>query len=398
MGADHSPLVLHVVRTLDGGGMERTLVSLLREFRSPHLRHAVATLRSSGRLAARLPDDVACCAIGAVGRSRSAGLRLFRIARAWNVDVLHARGVGCWGDAILTRVLARCKRVVLGFHGLEASGTFGPRDRRCARMGLLAGVRFTSVFESGVRQLHGELGVPLDRIDLIPNGVHLGSFVRTNDVARQRVREGLQLAGGVFVVGIVGSLTPVKRHGVLIEAIARLVAGKVNVALLIVGDGSLRDSLEQRVRAAGIADRVCFTGWREDVPTLLACMDAYVCSSASEGMSNAVLEAMAAGLPVVATDVGDNGAILRDGIHGFIVKPESAEAIADALSILIHRSDLRERFSGAARARARRFDIGRVAERYEAYYRSLIAGLPGFSGLGGRFFRSTSPLAGAVRN
>ena len=396
MATDPRPLILHVVQTLDGGGLERTLVSLLRAFRSPRLRHAVATLRLAGSLSEQLPDDVACWAIGASGRCRSAWLRLASVARAWKAVVLHARGTGCWNDAILAGVLTPRSRVALGFHGLEASATFTPRQRRSARRGLLAGAHFTSVSDCGVRQLVDELGIPLERIDLLRNGVHPESFAGMDKGTRQRTRQQLRLAKGCFVVGTVGSLTPVKRHGHLIKAIAQLAARGVDLGLLIVGDGPLRETLEQWVQAEDIADRVRFAGQREDVPAMLACMDAYVCSSVSEGMSNALLEAMAASLPIVATNVGDNGTLLRNGVDGLIVEAESPEAIAGALATLIGQPNLRERLAGSAAVRARRYEFDRVAEGYEHYYLSLAGGRPARRRSIGQARPSTTPPAQAV--
>ncbi len=355
--------------------MERSLVSLLGELRCPGLRHAVVTLRDAGGLSERLPEDVACCAIGASGRSWSSGMRLARIARRWNASVLHARGTGCWNDAIVAGALARRARVVLGYHGLEASKTFGRRHRRSARLGLLTGARFTSVFETGVRQLHTELSIPLDRIDLLRNGVRLNPVVGSGAEVRRRIREEFRLGQGTFVVGVVGSLTPVKRHDVLLEAFARVLATRARLALLIVGDGPLRDSLARRVCSDGTVGRVRFAGWREDVAELLRSMDAYVCSSASEGMSNALLEALAAKLPVVVTDVGDNASMVRDGVDGLVIKPGSVEAVARALTTLIDRPLLRKRLATSAGTRARRYDLARTVEAYETYYRSLARGL-----------------------
>jgi glycosyltransferase involved in cell wall biosynthesis len=356
--------------------MERTLVSLLSRFRGGGLRHAVVTLRDAGTLSERLPAEVACFPIRAVGRSWSAGLELARVARVWNASVLHARGVGCWNDAILAGVLARRSRIVLGFHGLEASASFGVRHRRSAKWGLLLGARFASVSESGVRQLHNELHIPLDRIGVLRNGVCLESFTRRDPTTQRRLREELGLAEDAFVVGIVGSLTAVKRHDVLIDAAARVASNRSRIALLVVGEGPLRSRLERQARSAGIADRVRFAGRREDIAEVLSSIDLYVCSSASEGMSNALLEAMAAGLPIVTTDVGDNGLVLRDGIDGLVIEPGSAEALAGAIGTLISQPDALARLGTAARGRAGAFDLNRAAARYEAYYEALASDRP----------------------
>lgn len=376
MPFSEQPTVVHIVHSLDGGGTERTLVALLRAFDHCVFRHRIVTLRAAGPLSARLPVEVACRAIGRTGRSRLTGLTLARIVHHDRAAVIHARNTGCWADAVVARTLTPYARLVLGFHGLESDAGFHPRQRRLARWASRVGSRFLSVSEAGRRQLRDQVDIPPDRIDVLPNGVDLRRFGGLTDTMRMRLRRELGFDESAFVVGIVGSLTPVKGHTTLIRAVDLAVDSVPAIRLLIVGDGPLRASLSQQARTCGIADRVQFTGWREDVPDLLGCMDVYVCSSASEGMNNALLEAMAVGLPIIATDVGDNAIMLRDRNEGCIVEPGSAMAIADALRTLFAQPDARRRLAAAARAHARDFDFDCTVRAYEAYYRSLLAPLP----------------------
>ena len=188
---------------------------------------------------------------------------------------------------------------------------------------------------------------------------------------RRDTRRRFDFGDSAFVVGIVGSLTPVKQHAVLLSAFGRA-ACVPTMRLLIVGDGPLRAMLGDQARAEGVEDRVRFAGWCEDVPAMLAGMDAYVCSSESEGMNNALLEAMAAGLPIIATDVGDNAAVLRNEIEGLIVEPGSVTAMARSLELLAESPSLRDRLGHAARSRVREYGIDRMASAYDRYYRGLM--------------------------
>ena len=369
--ANH-PVVIHVVHSLEGGGTERTLVALLRAFDHAALRHVVVTLREAGRLSARLPDQVACRPIAAAGRSWWSGLRLAKTARNYRAALIHARNTGCWGDAAIAGLLTPGVRLLLGFHGLETRQALGRRQRRQARWALLAGARFVSVSQAGRRQLHDQAGVPSDRIDVLPNGVDLRRFGTLSTSARKRMRAEFGFDDLGFVVGTVGALTPVKQHWALIRAVACAAEHVPNIRLLIVGEGPLLASLIEQARVLGIANRVVFTGRREDVPALMRCMDTYVCSSASEGMNNALLEAMATGLPIVATDVGDNRLAIRDGIEGCIVEPGSPMAITDALRELGQSPELRQRFAASARARAAEYDFDRTVCAYQEYYRTLL--------------------------
>jgi len=234
------------------------------------------------------------------------------------------------------------------------------------------GARFATVSNTGIKQLQNQARIHRDRIELLRNGVDLRRFGAVDEKVRkyQRYRNGFD--DSAFVVGVIGTLTPVKRHATLIEAVANAAASLPEIRLLIVGDGPLRESLTRQTRDAGIADRVHFTGWREDVPELLACLDVYVCCSASEGMNNALLEAMAVGLPIVATDVGDNAVVARDGKESFIVKPGSAAPISGALRFLAGRPGIRQRLAAAARIRAADYGLDRTVGAYESFYRRLL--------------------------
>jgi glycosyltransferase involved in cell wall biosynthesis len=292
--------------------------------------------------------------------------------REWGAALIHARNTGCWHDAIVAAMLTPQVRLVLGFHGLETTEGFTRRQRCVALCGRLAGGRFTSVSQAGRLQLHRQARVPPDRVDLLPNGVDLRRFDRPDQSSRRQLRDQLRLDDAAFVVGTVGALTPVKQQTTLIAAAARASETLPDIQLLIVGDGPLRASLTDQARLAGLADRVRFLGWREDVPALLGCMDAYVCASASEGMSNALLEAMAAGLPIIATDVGDNATLVRNDVEGCIVIPNAPAAIAEALRFLAGTPAVRARYAAAARARASLYGFGRTVHAYEAYYNALL--------------------------
>jgi glycosyltransferase involved in cell wall biosynthesis len=215
------------------------------------------------------------------------------------------------------------------------------------------------------------LGIRLENIEVLPNGVDLSHFRPPQTEARQRTRSTLHLAETAFVIGVVGTLTPVKGHRVLLSAVARVARSVPGVQLVVVGDGPLRAELGDCARANGIGNRVHYVGQREDIPALLSALDAYVCSSESEGMSNALLEAMAAGLPVVATDVGDNAAILRHNVEGLIVPPRRIDDFVAALTKLALTPGLCHRFAAAARVRAEDYDLSRTVRAYERWYEGL---------------------------
>jgi glycosyltransferase involved in cell wall biosynthesis len=142
--------------------------------------------------------------------------------------------------------------------------------------------------------------------------------------------------------------------------------------LLLVGDGPLMKALSEQAREEGIHHRVTFMGTREDIPDLLAGADVHVCTSDSEGMNNALLEAMAAGLPNIVTDVGDNARVVRNGEEGVVIPPRSSGSLAQAIVQLARDSSLRSRLAASARRRAHQYDFRHTVGAHERYYRALL--------------------------
>jgi len=374
MNGDDRQVIVHVVNSLESGGTERTLVALLRAFNASRFRHVLATLRNAGPLAEQLPDNVACQAFGTYRSCWRTGIALAALCRRWKAAALHARNTGCWYDSSLAALLSPGARLILGFHGLQRPGPLSDRHRRLAHWAARAGARFASVSAAGRQQLIEQAHIPPQQVVVLRNGVECRAFApRGGDAARGARRAALGLSDSEFVVGTVASLTPVKQHAMLIRALAGASLQVPNIRLLIVGDGPLRTALARQADEAGIDRCVRFLGWRADVPEVLSCLDAYVCSSASEGMSNSVLEAMAASLPIVATDVGDNAVMLRNNVDGCIVKPDSADSIAGALVMLGRSPGLRRHLGAAAAARARDYSFEHTVRAYEEYYQSILA-------------------------
>jgi L-malate glycosyltransferase len=167
---------------------------------------------------------------------------------------------------------------------------------------------------------------------------------------------------------------PVKNQTVLLHAAARLKDKFPHVEYLLVGNGHLRHGLEQIARKLGLADRVRFMGERHDIPAILAAMDISVVASLSESLSNVILESMAAAKPVVATRVGGNSELVRDGETGVLVPTNDESKLAEALAHLLAQPSLREELGRKAQSVARaQFGMERVRDQYEQLYAALVA-------------------------
>jgi glycosyltransferase involved in cell wall biosynthesis len=208
---------------------------------------------------------------------------------------------------------------------------------------------------------------------LIPNGVSIDAFSPDREV-RQRVRRELEVEPQTLVFVHVGRFAAVKNHEMLVAAFAQLVGQQpLPTELWLVGDGELRETVQHQVRALGIESRVRFLGVRSDIPDLLRAADVFVFPSRWEGNPLSVMEAMAAGLPVVATAVGGVPELVEDGASGILVPNEDLHGLVAAMQRMAQNPDLREQMGHAARCRAvERFDIRQTVRAYEALYEEIL--------------------------
>ena len=210
------------------------------------------------------------------------------------------------------------------------------------------------------------------RAILIHNGVNLSRF-QSLRLGRWAKRSSLGLPQDAWVVGTVGRLTPEKGHVVLLEAAALVLRRLPQVRFLIIGAGHMEDELKRHAHRLSIQNRVIFAGPRRDVEALLGAMDLYVSSSLREALPMALLEAMAASLPVVATNVSGNAELIEDGVTGWLVPPSSAECLADAISLLVADPSRAAAMGAKARSRvAHVFSIGNVAHQHAELYVALL--------------------------
>lgn len=368
---------MHVLHSLSGGGMERMLLRVLQRLPASAARHGVVTLREPGPLAARLPDHVALHALApsSGGRDRFAALRLAAILRALRPSVVHARNWNAWTDADLAVRLAGNVKplLVLGFHGTEHPDGFTTRRRRRARLLNLRRHRFTSVSRCGAELLHRQLAVPPDRVTLLCNGVDVEAIRPATHTQRAQARSALKLRPHEFVMVTIGTLIPAKGHELLIEALAQLSGPATSVRWLVLGDGPLREDLQRQAAQRFPTGTVDFVGEREDVRPFLQAADLFVHPSHDEQQSNAVLEAMAAGLPILATNVGDTPHLLNDGREAVLVAPRHGHAMTAALNTLANDDALRLRLGHAARrAAVENWSLDAAIERYQRFYESLL--------------------------
>jgi glycosyltransferase involved in cell wall biosynthesis len=216
--------------------------------------------------------------------------------------------------------------------------------------------------------------MPPPKVFLIPNGVEIKVFTEANQSLVEALAQEWKIRSHTPVIGTLARLHEQKGHSYLLDAVAQLRREIPDVKALVVGDGELRPSLEQRTQALRLSDSVIFTGTRRDVPEILALLDVFVLPSLWEGLPIALLEAMAAGLPVVATRVGGVPEVVVDGETGLLVPPRDPDALSEAILTLLQDPDLRQKMGQAGQERVREyFSVERMVEETEALYERLLA-------------------------
>jgi L-malate glycosyltransferase len=298
--------------------------------------------------------------------------RLAREARARRIEVLHAHQYGPFFYASLARLLALSSvRLILTEHGRHYPDVVSPFRRAVNRLcfdHLADAVNAVCAFSG--RSLVRVDGFAGRRITVIENGIELERYHPASD--RAGLRRRLNLNPERVYVTTVARFHPVKDHATLLRAFQLVATARPDVDLLLAGDGPLRETLKQQVRAQGFEERVHFLGVRLDVPQLLRASDVFALTSVSEAASLTLLEAMATALPVVVTDVGGNPEIVRQGIDGFLVPRGDAAAAAAALLRLLEDPSGAAAMGAAGRARvARRYRLQQTVESYWHLYQQL---------------------------
>jgi glycosyltransferase involved in cell wall biosynthesis len=356
----------HVIWSLGLGGAEQIVIHLAAE--SVRRGHAVTvfTFNEPGVYAPEASAaGVQVVSIPKHGKyDLSVAWRLAAAFRAARLDVVqtHLWGGNVWGR--LAAWLAGTPVIVVTEQNLDPWKT----TRNFVLDRLLTRIPAHLVGVSGpVRDFYEEHGVGRGRWHVIHNAIPVPP-------PRPRSLTEAHRALGIVpedrVVGLVGRLVPAKAPADFLGAVSIALRKVPRLKALLVGDGPLRADVEAEVRRLGIGERVVLAGFRKDVADLLAGMDALVFSSTREGLSLAMLEAMAAGVPLVATRVGGTPELIEHGVTGLLVPASAPEALADEIVRVLTDQALAARLAGAARARvAERFSLAKMADDYEALYR-----------------------------
>ncbi|HET9983155.1 MAG TPA: glycosyltransferase [Longimicrobiales bacterium] len=365
--------VAYVIPGLHYGGMERVLHDLTRALHSRGVEVHIVVVEGFGRFADGLGEIAGLHQVPPMSRlSLLYPGPLVGVLRRIAPDVVHSHA-GVWFKARRAARLAGVSAVVHTEHGRRVPDRLS--DRLIDNLASRSTDAVIAVSEALAEVLRRRVVHDPSRLQVIINGVDVDRLRPASDPAP--LRRGLGIPDGAPVIGSIGRLEPVKNYGLALRAFARLGEPGPGPAplLLLVGDGSERGMLEALARALGIAGRVRFLGWRDEVERLYGAFDVFTLTSRSEGTSISLLEAMSCGVCPVVTDVGGNRAVLGPDLADHAVPPGDEAALAGAWRTYLLEPELRRRAGRRARARVEReFSLQAMVEKHATLYRALLAG------------------------
>jgi sugar transferase (PEP-CTERM/EpsH1 system associated) len=368
--------VLHVINRLDMGGTEYGILKVIAGLGNRDFEHQLCAIRGFQTDLANLPE-LSGKVVVAGGKESGFQFLLFRLARimrAFKPHIVHSRN---WGaiEAIPAARLAGVPVAIHSDHGYELEILAGlPLRQRLLRRAVYSMSDAVFSVTGDLRNYHErQAGVSPGRIRVIRNGVDTARFAPRPE-ARFETRRKFNIPAESFVIGTVGRVVPIKDHITLLKA-ARILAGRgMDVRVLLAGSGPGLPALREFAASdPDLAGRVTLPGACDNVPEVLNALDVFVLPSISEGMSNTILEAMASGLPVVATRVGGNPELIEED-SGWLFAPGQVEELAHHLERLERASDLCREMGEAGRRRAVvEFSLERMIADYRNLYRELAA-------------------------
>ena len=367
--------IMHIVDSLGVGGLENGLVNLIERLDPSQFQHIVCSVRGLGPMADRLPAD----RVRIIDMGKTDGAfpiqigALARRIREVKPHIVHSRN---WGavEAVVAGRWTRSCALVHSEHGIDVSAVQSEPARRnwFRRLAFELADRVFSV-SNQLRELYSRrTGFPAKKIDVIYNGVDSERFA-PDASARERVRQELGIAADEFCIGAVGRLDPIKDYRTLLNAAEKVAEFRERWQVLVLGEGPEQPQLQEWVDSRPkLKAHVRFLGRTTRVSQILNAFDAYVLSSISEGISNSLLEAMATGLPVVASVTGGNPEVAVDGESGMLFPVGDSGRLAELLMTLSRESELRHRLGKNALRRVReQYSMESMIRNYHGLYCSL---------------------------
>jgi sugar transferase (PEP-CTERM/EpsH1 system associated) len=366
-------VVLHLIHYLTVGGAEQTLVNLVNYF-PDNYRHVIISLMQYDEEFVKRIKNLAVTLTTFNKQPRndfSIINKIKKLITEYEIDILL-----CWDwtsyleSIFAARLSLKFPPVIYAIHGKSYEELHGiPWRRKLIHKSMSYFVdAIITICEYTKKDYCHTYGIPPQKVQVIYNGIDTAKF-NNGDINTNRLEFGLNKQH--IVIGCIARLDRVKNIQLLIKAVADLKCKLVR--LLIVGDGPEMDNLKKLSEDQKITNQIVFSGRRNDIPELLQIMDIYVQPSFFEGISLTILEAMACGLPVVATQVGGNPEIITDKYDGILIESDNTDELIQALTLLIKSEERRKILAEQARATIeKRFSLSLMVDNYANLFKGLL--------------------------
>lgn len=377
LAARRRPLrIMHVISSLGYGGLELGILKLMNGLDPDLFEHRICAIRDSD--AAFVQAHNLGGALDVVGTSEQRlqfpFFRLKAVFQRHRPDIVHTRN---WGalEAVPAARFAGISTVIHSEHGYETDMLSSmPLRRRTFRRFAYALTDDLFALACELRDYHcRQAWMSVKSMKVLYNGVDTSRFCPSIE-SRERVRACLNISPATIVLGSVGRMVSIKDYPSLLGAAERLLANSFDIKVLLVGDGPEVTTLQKRVaESSQLRDRVIFGGVSDRISEMLNAMDLFVLPSLGEGMSNTLLEAMATGLPLLATNVGGNPEVIQDHQTGYLFPPRDVPKLIDLAAQLCADFGLRRQLGAAGRARAiKEFSLEAMLKRYQELYQGAV--------------------------
>lgn len=373
--SEHSPLIVHIIYRLGVGGLENGLVNLINRIPAERFRHAIVCLTDSTEFSKRIQrDDVDVYEIHKrPGHDAQSFVKVYKLLKQLKPDIVHTRNLA----AIEYQICAFLAGVPFRIQGEHGWDVFDPDGSvvKYRRLRFILGFlihRFIPLSKQLQDYLEFKVGIAEKKITRICNGVDTNLFYPSQAKINSPDDCPLDLKDKL-VIGTVGRMHGVKDQLTLVKAYIlacqQSAAFADKARLILIGDGPLWEMAIKLLEDAGLIENAWLPGERKDIALIMRSFDVFVLPSKAEGISNTILEAMATGLPVIATRVGGNPELVLDQETGVLVEKENATEMASALQDLVADDYKRKQFARAALQRAQqKFSIDSMVARYLAVY------------------------------
>ncbi len=362
--------ILHIVLSMETGGLENGIVNIINYSNNDKFEMDILCLRAGGELISRItnPSSHVYFDDNDSHSLFNAIKKVYLHCQQYDYDIIHSHGYTTMLAAYVGGTLAKSPCIINGEHGTLY---FSSLKKRLLQKFLFKKMRINlTVSESLKEQICQVFSTSSKYFKTIINGVDIDKFTPTainNDLASE-----LKISPNTVVVGAVGRLVKVKNYDSLLRAMKLVLQNNTKALLIIAGDGPEREKLENLTRQLNIENDVIFLGRKDNIHELMNMFNIFVLPSYYEGLSNTLLEAMACGVPVVASDVGGNKELVNTGSTGYLYPSNDSELLADNLLSLI--GDIRKRRQFGKNARhdiEKNYSIQRMVNNYEETYQGL---------------------------